>query len=124
MSALANAISESKMPSKHLIIGNEAFSCTNQSLSPYPGRGKDSFNYLLLLSRQRIELAFGMLTALGNLLEEIAHERWSLVLTLCMKLHNVCLDRNVSVPSQRYHEDVESRDYNLVYDNNKRIVCK
>lgn len=66
MSALANAISEGKMPSKYFIIGDEAFSCTNQVLSPYPGRGigkyKDSFNYWLSHSRQSIERAFGMLT--------------------------------------------------------------
>ena len=51
MSALSNAISEGKLPSKYFIIGDEAFSCTNQLLSPYPGRGigkyKDSFNYWL-----------------------------------------------------------------------------
>lgn len=125
MSALSNAISEGKLPSKYFIIGDEAFSCTNQLLSPYPGRGigkyKDSFNYWLSHSRQCIERAFGMLTMRWGIFWRkfrFAHERWSLVIILCMKLHNICLDRNVSVPSHRFHEDIESRDYNLVYDNN------
>ena len=125
MSALSNAISEGKLPSKYFIIGDEAFSCTNQLLSPYPGRGigkyKDSFNYWLSHSRQSIERAFGMLTMRWGIFWRkfrFAHERWSLVIILCMKLHNICLDRNVSVPSHRFHEDIESRDYNLVYDNN------
>jgi len=65
-SALADAIENGSLDPKYFIIGDEAFSCTNQVLSPWPGRGiglwKDSFNYWLSHSRQCIERAFGMLT--------------------------------------------------------------
>lgn len=64
--ALHNAIVNGELPSEYFIIGDEAFSCSDQILSPWPGRGigryKDSFNYWLSHSRQCIERAFGMLT--------------------------------------------------------------
>jgi len=54
------------LPSKYFFIGDEAFTNTQQFLSPWPGRGldryKDSFNYWLSHSRQCVERGFGMLT--------------------------------------------------------------
>jgi hypothetical protein len=64
MTALAEAITSGLLPHQYFIIGDEAFSCTEQMLSPYSGRGlgkyKDSFNSWLSHSRQAIESAFGM----------------------------------------------------------------
>ncbi len=34
-----------------------------------------------------------------------------------MKLHNLCLDRNVDIPIQRYMDDVRNNDQWVVYDN-------
>jgi hypothetical protein len=34
-----------------------------------------------------------------------------------MKLHNVCLDRNLSVPLQRFYEDVQEDDEWVVLGN-------
>ena len=49
------------------IIGDEAFTCIDQVLTPWPGRGlsvwKDAFNYWLSHSRQSIERAFGVLVS-------------------------------------------------------------
>jgi len=46
------------LPDKYYFIGDEAFTCTQQFLSPWPGRGldafKDAFNYWLSHSRQAV----------------------------------------------------------------------
>ena len=34
-----------------------------------------------------------------------------------MKLHNLCLDRNLGIPSHRFVEDVQENDQWVVYDN-------
>jgi hypothetical protein len=34
-----------------------------------------------------------------------------------MKLHNICIDRNVSVPLRRFHEDVREGDLWAAHDN-------
>jgi len=36
-----------------------------------------------------------------------------------MKLHNLCIDRNVEVPLRRYHEDVRPGDEWEVNDNTR-----
>ena len=63
MSGLYKAIEAGLLhPRCYFIIGDEAFSNTNELLSPWPGRGlgkyKDSFNYHLSHSRQVIEKGF------------------------------------------------------------------
>jgi DDE superfamily endonuclease len=124
-SALYHAIREGELPDKYFIIGDEAFSNTDQMLSPYPGRGlgkwKDSFNFWLSHSRQSIERAFGMLTMRFGIFWRkfrFAYERWSLVIIVCMKLHNLCLNRKVTMPQHRFNEDIELDDRYVVYDNN------
>ena len=44
-------------------------------------------------------------------------DRWALVVMVCMKLHNFCIDRNVAVPMQRFSEDIREGDEWAVYDN-------
>jgi hypothetical protein len=39
-----------------------------------------------------------------------------LVIMAAMKLHNVCIDRNVVVPMHRYHVDVREGDIWNVHD--------
>lgn len=34
-----------------------------------------------------------------------------------MKLHNVCIDRNVTVPMYHFHEDIREDDVWAVYNN-------
>ncbi len=36
---------------------------------------------------------------------------------VCMKLHNLCIDRNVVVPTGRFYEDAKEGDEWAVYDN-------
>jgi hypothetical protein len=36
---------------------------------------------------------------------------------VCMKLHNLCLDRNLDIPIHQFSEDVRDGDEWVVYDN-------
>jgi hypothetical protein len=127
-SALADAISKGELNDNYFIIGDEAFACHDQLLTPFPGRGlgewKDSFNYWLSHSRQCIERAFGMLVQRWGIMWRkftFSYDRWATVITLCCKLHNFCLDRNVKVPTRRHHEDHIHGDEPLVLDNNDAV---
>jgi hypothetical protein len=124
-SKLCEALNENKLPPQYFIIGDEAFTNTQQFLSPWSGRGlpryKDSFNYWLSHSRQCIERAFGMLTQRWGIFHRsfmFSFDRWSLVTQVCLKLHNLCIDRNVNMPSRKFHEDHVTGDMWSVFDNN------
>lgn len=123
-SELHSALERGELDERYFIIGDEAFSCTNYLLSPWPGRGigkyKDSFNYWLSHSRQCIERAFGMLVRRWGIFSrklECAFDRWPLVILTCMKLHNICIDHSVSVPTRRLAEDYMSGDETVVNTN-------
>lgn len=120
-SALYLAVCEGKLPNQFFFIGDDAFNCTNQMLTPWSGRGlglwKDSFNYWLSHSRQCIERAFGMLVKRFGIFWRrlyFSYERWSSVITLCMKLHNLCLTRKCAEPMRRFAEDIQFGDYPTV----------
>lgn len=122
--ALKDAIDSGRLPPEFFIIGDEAYSCTDQVLSPYPGRGlgrwKDSFNFWLSHSRQCIERAFGMLTQRFGIFWrkfQFSFDRWSLVIVVTAKLHNFCLYRKCKVPLRRYEPDVMPGDSFAVVDN-------
>ena len=114
--SLQVAIGESK---------DEAFSNTNQMLSPWPGTGigpwKDSFNYHLSKCRQCIERAFGMLVRRWGIFQRklvCAYHKWPKVACLCAKLHNYCCDRNLpDIP--RWSEDVRPDDLPIVLLNDR-----
>ena len=99
-------IMEKKLPKEFFIIGDEAFPCTEYLLTPYSGRHlgiwKDSFNFHLSAMRQTIERAFGILTRRWGIFWRplsMAMSRWSLVITVCAKLHNLCIEQGlVEIP--------------------------
>jgi hypothetical protein len=112
------------LPEKYYFIGDEAFSTTQQFLSPWPGRGldayKDSFNYWLSHSRQVVEQAFGMMTQRFGFFWQIfrfSFDRWPFVVMVCMKIHNLCVDRNCDVPQHRFQGDELPGDFWAVHDN-------
>jgi len=124
-SNLADKVSKGELDDRFFFIGDEAFSNTQQFLTPYPGRGigiwKDAFNFWLSHSRQAIERAFGMLVQRWGIFWRklrFAYERWPLVINVCCKLHNFCLDRGVQIPSRRYSDDVLKGDLCAVISNN------
>lgn len=127
-SALKKRILKGDLPSRLFLIGDEAFSCTNQMQSPWPGRGigrwKDSFNYHLSSSRQCVERAFGMLVKRWGVFQRkllCDFERWSLVSVVCAKLHNVCCDARIPPPS-RWIEDVDPNDLPMVFLNHDDVT--
>jgi hypothetical protein len=96
------------------------FVLTNTFLGRGLDRYKDSFNYWLSHSCQAVEQAFGMLTQWWGIFWHPFHfsfDCWMLVIMCCIKLHNIYVDHNVSVPLTRYHEDVRARDEWRVFDN-------
>jgi hypothetical protein len=106
-----------RLPSDFYIIGDEAFSCNDQLLVPYGGRGlgvwKDSFNYHLSSMRQCIERAFALYVQRWGIVWRALRtdfNRWPLVLTVCAKLHNFCIDRQVPVFRRRWAEDCRDGD--------------
>jgi hypothetical protein len=40
-----------------------------------------------------------------------------MVTMVCMKLHNICIDRNVEMPNQRFDANIREGDEWRVYDN-------
>ena len=106
------------LPNKYYIIGDEAFTCSNQLLTPYSGRNlgawKDSYNYHISLMRQCIERSFSLLTQRWGILWrplKCRFSRWTSLLTACAKLHNYCINADIPISTQRYDEDVEDDDF-------------
>lgn len=127
-SALQDRIAKGHLPSNLFLIGDEAFSCSNQMQSPWPGRGigrwKDSYNYHLSSSRQCVERAFGMLVKRWGVFQRkllCDFERWPLVSVVCAKLHNVCCDARIPPPS-RWIEDVHPDDLPMIYLNHDDVA--
>ena len=44
-------------------------------------------------------------------------DRWSLVVMVCMKIHNLCINESCAVPTRRYAEDIREGDEWVVLDN-------
>ena len=112
------------LPMQWYVVGDEAFSNTQQFLVPWAGRGlpadKDSFNYHLSAMRQCIERAFGILTERWGIFwrpVKCAFYKWTLIARTCAKLHNFCLDQNEIKPSYRLLKDMRRKDTPRVYLN-------
>jgi hypothetical protein len=112
------------LPEKYYFVGDEAFTNCPQFLTPWSGHGLDiwssSFNYHLSAMRQCIERAFGMLTQRWGIFWRplrCAFDKWTLVCSVCAKLHNFCIDNNeggiTDIPI-RFHEDYEAGDVHRV----------
>ena len=110
-------IDDGSLPHQFFLIGDEAFSCCNQLLVPYSGRGlgtwKDSFNFHLSAMRQVIERAFAILVQRWGILWRPLRcnfDKWTKLLTVLAKLHNFCLDKNIPLYRHRFYEDEEPGD--------------
>jgi hypothetical protein len=93
-----------RLPHPYYVVGDEAFSNTQQFLVPWSGTGlgdwKDSFNYHLSSMRQCIERAFGLLTKRWGVFWralQCQFSKWSTVAMVCAKLHNFCVDRRIPI---------------------------
>jgi DDE superfamily endonuclease len=94
------------LPQGFFIAADEAYSCSDRVLTPWPGRGlpceKDCFNFWLSSARIHIKQSFGMLVGRWGIFwrpSECSVVRASQIILVCMKLHNFTLDRgSIAVP--------------------------
>jgi hypothetical protein len=119
----ASVFARNRLPAKYYAVGDEAFVNTNNFLCPFPGRNigvyKDSFNYHLSSMRQCIERAFGVLVKRWGILWrnlQCSYERWTMVLTVCAKLHNLCIDATIDVEEFGYQPD------DVDYDDTEQVI--
>jgi hypothetical protein len=98
-------VSAGLIPEGYFIACDEAVTADEVVLTPYGGRGlgpwRDSFNYHLSAMRQCIERAFGIYIRRWGIFWRpliFHHSRWSLVCSVCAKLHNLCIDFEVTRP--------------------------
>ena len=99
MTGIHQIIREGKLPSWAHIVLDEAYTCSNQELTPWRGRNlppdKDKFNYYLSLHRQVVERAFGLLVSRWGIFWRplrFGVQKNNLIIQVCCKLHNVCVD--------------------------------
>jgi hypothetical protein len=114
-------IDTNMLPPQYYFVVDEAISSTEYVLCPYGGRGigtwRDSFNYHLSCMRQCIERAFGILTRRwGIFWRPLSCDlaRWSLIVQVCGKLHNLCIDFNLDniniAVAEEDHEEGDSAE--------------
>ena len=100
MSEISHLINDGKLPSWAYLVFDEAYINKLQELTPVKGRGlgiyEDSFNYYLSLRRQVVERAFGILVARWGIFWrplKLSLRKIPIVIRVCCKLHNICVDR-------------------------------
>jgi DDE superfamily endonuclease len=94
------------LPQGFFIAADEAYSCSDRVLTPWPGRGlpceKDCFNFWLSSARIHIEQSFGMLVGRWGIFWRLIRcsvVRASQIILVRMKLHNFIVDReSIAVP--------------------------
>ncbi len=113
VSGMSKIIEQGLLPPWAHIVLDDAYNCSQQELTPWKGRDltpeKDTFNYFLSLNRQCIERAFGILVQRWGVFwraMRVAFHRIPLIITVCCKLHNMCIDRyTTSANVETAHED-------------------
>lgn len=120
-SELIDILEKQLLPSEYFMISDEAFAIQDQFLTPWPGArlpsAHDSFNHHLSMMRQTIERSFGMLVRRWGVLWRpvmCAFEKWSLVVLVCAKLHNLCVDTHAQLPELTDDEN-SSADITLAF---------
>merc|ERR1711865_287841 len=101
---LARKFERGEVDLRYFLVGDDAYSASEQMLTPFPGSHKwkspeDCYNFHQSSTRIRIEMAFGRLVQrfgilwrpLGCKLDFVAP-----VLLSCMILHNLCFDNKCS----------------------------
>jgi len=122
---LSRLIKGGHLPADYHVVLDEAYSCTQQELSPWKGKqlppDKDAFNYYLSLHRQVIERAFGILVNRWGIFWRpllVSMEHIPLIVRVACKLHNICVDRFGTSKSTLYNRgpretDVQAGDHAL-----------
>ena len=99
VSGLKREIEKGVLGEIFYIVGDEAYTCTEQVITPFPKSEadceQDNFNFYQSLLRMHIEQAFGMLAARWRIMRgglEFSVKKSTNLICLLMKLHNYCLE--------------------------------
>jgi len=129
MSALASLLERPSggLVGSYWIAADEAYVCTRQIVSPWPGRNlteaKDCFNYWQSSARIHVEQAFGIFVARWGILWRPLRLRLAKsaqVIAVCCKLHNFIIDNsnNLDVPG---HSGIDNESRNDQVDLNVHL---
>lgn len=117
MSSFAEAIANGWLPPEFHVVMDEAYPCREQELCPWSGKNlsveKDAFNYLLSRQRQVIERAFGLLVGRWGVFWrplKVSMHLVPLLVRVCCKLHNICVDRFTARKSIEIYHNPHGRD--------------
>ena len=115
--AASKIVEHDDWPMEFYVIGDEAFVCTNNFLTPYSGCGlgpwTDAFDFYLSSMCQCIERSFALLVQHWGILWhpfQIEFSGWTKVLMVLAKLHNFCIDEGDVPLRERYHADILDGD--------------
>eukprot|EP00965_Chrysotila_dentata_P175570 5796127-Pleurochrysis_carterae.AAC.1 len=103
-SPLGVKFANGELPQPFFINGDAAFSLSNSLITPSGLKELDAFDFEQSSQRMPIECAFGILVRRWGILWrdlEVRFDRRTLLIAVCMKLHNFCIDNNVPL-----HENV------------------
>lgn len=118
----AGKLLDQGLPSKkYNAVADDAFTTRGHILTPYVGHSltpqEDAFNYYLSLQRQVVERAFGIWKRKWGIFWQtlcVSEKHVKEVIEVTCRLHNFCIDRNVSssiddyiVHDERYWEAVK-----------------
>ena len=99
VSGIGRTIADEGIAGNYYIVADDAYPNGEYILTPFPGDDlpdfKDNFNFFQSKARINIECAFGMLARRWCILwrrMDLVPEKASLVVMVCMKMHNVCID--------------------------------
>ena len=119
LSDLGMKLDENGIKEGYWIAGDDAYACSEWLLCPYSKQScrgyqeRDDFNFYQSRCRINIECAFGMLVHRFGVLRRPMRCKLSevtvVVVVVCMKLHNLCIDDNEHVSHPRV-VDIDSRD--------------
>jgi hypothetical protein len=94
---------------KYNAVADDAFTCAGHVLTPYSGNSlspqEDAFNYYLSLQRQVVERAFAIWKRKWGIYWRtlcVSEQHVKLVMEVTCRLHNFCIDREVSPDIEDY----------------------
>jgi hypothetical protein len=102
-SRLGKVIADGELDQKWLIVGDDAFVCRGNIITPYVKHSlsppQRNYNYFLSLNRQVVERAFGLWKWKWGIFWrplDIAEKNIKSVMEVTARLHNLCIDCNMS----------------------------
>lgn len=120
VSKLGEYLSKNSLDMKYWICCDEAYIPTNSLIGPIflsqiKDMWEDAFNFYLALLRIHVEQAFGMLVARWRILRDLEFSVAisSEIVTLCMKLHNFCIDCKPCNSKEVTQEEVCERNQDV-----------